>query len=94
MSKCPLTGDECWKHECAWYVMLQGKHPQTGQDINDWMCNQTAQVIVALGTGKNVRDLTATVDQQRVEMDHIRPVVQRYGVPALGSPDAALEDLS
>ena len=98
MSKCPLTGDECWKHECTWYVQLQGTHPQTAQPLNDWMCAIVAGVIIDLGTGKSVRDLTATVDQQRAEMDHIRPVVQRYGggnkVPALGSSDPALEDMS
>lgn len=61
-----------------------------------------AQVVVALGTGKNVRDLTATVDQQRAEMDHVRAGMQRYegsslnSVPKIGvsSPDPALEDMS
>lgn len=36
-AKCPLMGD-CAEHACRWYTLLQGKHPQTGADIDRWGC--------------------------------------------------------
>jgi hypothetical protein len=37
--KCPLLNKKCIKHNCIWYNMLQGKHPQTGADVQEWGCS-------------------------------------------------------
>jgi len=40
---CPL-GSECETikdnkiYRCAWYTHVVGKHPQTGEETNDWSC--------------------------------------------------------
>lgn len=38
IKKCPLVGEACWGHECAWYKQVQGTHPQTGAHIDRWDC--------------------------------------------------------
>ena len=64
--QCPLLKKKCIKHRCIWYNMLQGKHPQTGLDVQEWGCSiawiplllvensqQTMQVKVATESFRN-----------------------------------------
>ena len=37
--KCPLLNKKCIKHQCIWYNMLQGTHPQTGANVQEWGCS-------------------------------------------------------
>ena len=37
--KCPLLNKKCIKHQCIWYNMLQGKHPQSGANVQEWGCS-------------------------------------------------------
>lgn len=35
---CPVLKDRCIERKCPAYVELQGKHPQSGQDVREWGC--------------------------------------------------------
>jgi|TARA_Y100001963_G_C6465791_1_gene302247 hypothetical protein len=36
---CPLNNfEKCKQWDCAWYIQVRGKDPQTGQEIEDWGC--------------------------------------------------------
>ena len=37
-SFCPLIKKECVQLQCAWFTQLRGTHPQTGAEIDEWMC--------------------------------------------------------
>lgn len=39
---CPLIGEECMTHRCAWYCNIQGRNPQTGANLDQWGCAITA----------------------------------------------------
>ena len=33
---CPLNNfEKCKQWDCAWYILISGKHPQTGKDVDD-----------------------------------------------------------
>lgn len=59
ISTCPL-GSHCERiikghiERCAWYVEMEGKHPQSGKDIRESRCAMAWQPILALeGNGIN-----------------------------------------
>ena len=66
--KCPLLNKKCIKHQCIWYNMLQGKNPQTGQDVQEWGCSIAwLPLLLVENTGKQVQT-NASVESFRNEM--------------------------
>lgn len=66
--KCPLLNKKCIKHQCIWYNMLQGKHPQTGQNVQEWGCSIAwLPLLLVENTGKQVQT-NASVESFRNEM--------------------------
>ena len=66
--KCPLLNKKCIKHQCIWYNMLQGKHPQTGQNVQEWGCSIAwMPLLLVENTGKQVQT-NASVESFRNEM--------------------------
>jgi len=37
---CPLMGKDVSKvcHNCEWYTLVRGKHPQTEEQVDNWGC--------------------------------------------------------
>ena len=65
---CPLLKKKCIKHRCIWYNMLQGKHPQTGLDVQEWGCSIAwIPLLLVENTGKQVQTNSA-VESFRNEM--------------------------
>lgn len=69
---CPL-GSECETvvgdeiHRCAWYVNLEGNHPQTGDKINQRRCAMEWQPLLMIqGNGMQVQ-VAASVQSLRNE---------------------------
>lgn len=73
-SICPLRGKDVSKvcHVCAWYVLLEGIHPQTGERLNRWMCAVTAQVLTSIDAGRAAAETGATVQELRNDHLHER----------------------
>ncbi len=56
------------EHNCEWYIQLQGKHPNTGQDINEWGCAMAWMPILLIENAKEVRQGAAATESFRNEM--------------------------
>lgn len=66
--KCPLLNKKCIKHQCVWYNMLQGKNPQSGQNVQEWGCSIAwIPLLLVENTGKQVQTNSA-VESFRNEM--------------------------
>ena len=36
---CPLDNfNPCRKFECGWFIQIRGKHPQTGEEVDEYGC--------------------------------------------------------
>ena len=66
--KCPLLNKKCIKHQCVWYNMLQGKHPQTGQNVQEWGCSIAwMPLLLVENSGKQVQT-NSSIESFRNEM--------------------------
>jgi hypothetical protein len=61
--KCPLAG-ECMEHGCAWYVLVQGQHPQTGAAVDRWDCAVAWLPLLLIENTKENRAAAVTLTQQ------------------------------
>lgn len=66
--KCPLLNKKCIKHQCVWYNMLQGKHPQTGLDVQEWGCSIAWIPLLLVENGKQTVGVQAATESFRNEM--------------------------
>ena len=65
---CPLLKKKCIKHRCIWFNMLQGKHPQTGLDVQEWGCSIAWLPLLLVENSKNIMGTTAATESFRNEM--------------------------
>ena len=72
VTTCPL-GSECQEvkdgkmYQCAWYIKLQGKDPQTGKDVDDYRCAIAWQPILAIEGNGASHGIAASVQSLRNE---------------------------
>ena len=70
--KCPYTGHKksCCDLaiHCPKWVQIQGKHPQTGKDIDKWGCADTFVVMMQIETTQQIRQLGAATESMRNEI--------------------------
>lgn len=63
---------------CAWFMQVRGRHPQTGQEIDEWGCAMTWMPILMIENAKETRQAGAATESMRNEivkrMDGIRPI--------------------
>jgi len=70
---CPL-GSDCERavngviERCAWYVKIQGKHPQSEELIDDWRCAMAWQPLLLIENAQMNRGQTAAIESLRNEM--------------------------
>lgn len=71
---CPL-GHKCQKYDetglieqCAWYITLAGRHPQTGEEIHDSKCAIAWGPIIGLEQANTNRGQTAALESFRNEV--------------------------
>ena len=72
MAKGPLCryfGKPCLQHNCEQYVALRGKDPQSGAEIDSWMCIDKANLIVALEGNKDIRRVEGETNALRNEVN-------------------------
>lgn len=65
---CPLIKKDCVQLQCAWFTQLRGTHPQTGQDIEEWMCAISAMPLLQIENAKETRQGAAATESFRNEM--------------------------
>lgn len=66
--KCPLLNKKCIKHQCIWYNMLQGKHPQTGLDVQEWGCSIAWLPLLLVENSSKLNGVQAATESFRNEM--------------------------
>ena len=68
-NNCPLDGFKpCRELDCAWFLKVVGKHPQTGADVDDWGCAMAWMPILAIENSQQQRQTGAAVESFRNEM--------------------------
>ena len=67
-SFCPLIKKECVQLQCAWFTQLRGVHPQTGAEIDEWMCAISAMPMLQIEVAKEARQGAAATESFRNEM--------------------------
>lgn len=68
--RCPLWRKDVSKvcHICVWFTRIQGYHPQTGEQLDQWMCAQSAQVLATLDAGKAATGGAAATQELRNDL--------------------------
>jgi hypothetical protein len=84
-ANCPLDGfNPCRQLECAWFLKIAGKNPNTGADIEDWGCAMSWLPILMIENSQQQRSTGAAVESFRNEMVKNNEVGQRVLLAAAG----------
>jgi hypothetical protein len=68
-NNCPLNNFEpCKELECAWFIQVQGKNPNTGEDLNEWGCSMAWLPLMMIENSQQQRQTGAAVESFRNEM--------------------------
>jgi hypothetical protein len=95
---CPLMGCECIEGNtiknseligCRFWVSVQGKHPQTGEIINNEDCSFAWLPVLMIENSKVSRETASAVESFRNEMVKANEVGQRVLLAAAGVPQQA-----
>lgn len=67
---CPLMRRDVSKccHLCAWYISVRGKHPQSGVDVDNWVCAVAFTPIATLDAAHQTRSNAAATEDLRNEV--------------------------
>ena len=88
-NNCPLDGFKpCRELECAWFIKVVGKNPNTGSDIEDWGCSMAWLPILTIENSQQQRSTGAAVESFRNEMVKSNQVSQRVLLAAANIPQA------
>jgi len=86
-ANCPLDGfNPCRQMECAWFMKVVGKNPNTGADIEDWGCAMTWLPVMMIENSQMQRQTGAAVESFRNEMVKNNEIGQRVLLAAVGTP--------
>ena len=69
---CPLLKKDCIQTQCSWFTQLRGTHPQTGQEIDEWMCAVASLPMLQIEVAKQARSGAAATESFRNEMVKMR----------------------
>jgi hypothetical protein len=67
---CPLHQKDVSKvcHKCPWWTLLRGKHPQTGDDLDEWACSIALLPMLLIENSRTTRSVAAATESFRNEM--------------------------
>ena len=77
---CPMLGKTCIGLQCAWFTKVQGNHPQTGKEVEEWACAVAWVPMLLIENSQNTRMSGAAVESFRNEM------VRRMDMPIIEGP--------
>lgn len=83
-AKCPLTGQACWEHGCAWWAKVATTNLQTGAPSIQEMCQVHNIAFLLLDLLRNTGGTQAAVENLRNMVAGARPVppnVDRRAIP-------------
>lgn len=89
-ANCPLDGfNPCRQLDCAWFLKVAGKNPNTGQDVEDWGCSMAWLPMMMIENSQMQRQTGAAVESFRNEMVKANETGQRVLMAAAGVPEQA-----
>jgi len=65
---CPLIKKKCVKHQCAWYTLVRGTNPNTGQELDEWKCAVSWMPMMAVEIAQKSNQTGAAVESFRNEV--------------------------
>jgi hypothetical protein len=66
---CPLdTFNPCRQLDCAWFMKISGKNPNTGKDTEEWGCAMAWLPVLLVENAQQSRSTGAAVESFRNEM--------------------------
>jgi hypothetical protein len=68
-ANCPLNSFEpCKQLDCAWFLKIRGRNPNTGDDVDDWGCAMAWLPILLIENAQMSRQTGSAVESFRNEM--------------------------
>jgi len=84
-TNCPLDGFKpCRELECAWFLKITGKNPNTGEELDDWGCSMSWMPILLIENAQQQRQTGAAVESFRNEMASANVASQQVLLAAAG----------
>jgi hypothetical protein len=65
---CPLIKSDCKQMACSWFMQIRGRHPQTGADLDEWMCAVAATPLLQMAVAQEVRHGAAETNALRTDV--------------------------
>ena len=66
---CPLNGFKpCKQLDCAWFMKIAGKDPQSDKEIEEWGCSMAWLPVLMIENSQQQRQTGAAVESFRNEM--------------------------
>lgn len=69
---CPLIQKDCIQFQCAWFIHLRGKNPNTGADVDEYECAVKWLPVLLIENAKEVRQSAAATESFRNEVVQAR----------------------
>jgi hypothetical protein len=84
-ANCPLDGFKpCRQLECAWFLKISGKDPQSNKEVDEWGCSMAWLPIMMIENSQQQRQTGSAVESFRNEMVKANEVGQRVLLAAAG----------
>ena len=92
-NQCPLDGfNPCRQLDCAWFLKITGKDPNSGKDVDDWGCSMAWLPIIMIENSQMQRQTGAAVESFRNEMVKANQVTQQIMLTAANNQNPLLID--
>lgn len=65
---CPLIKKDCVGLQCSWFTHIRGVNPNTGQEVDEWMCTIKMLPMLLIENSQQQRQTGAAVETFRNEM--------------------------
>ena len=91
---CPLDDFKpCRQFDCAWFMKIQGKNPNTGEPTEDWGCAMAWMPVLLIENAQQSRSTSAAVESFRNEMVEANSRSQQLLLKELEDVDIASSGL-
>ena len=90
-NNCPLDNfNPCRQLECAWFMKITGKNPNTGADVDEWGCSMAWMPVLMIENSQQQRQTGAAVESFRNEMVKANDKSQQVLLATAGLKDRVL----
>jgi len=91
-ANCPLNGfQSCKTLDCAWFMSIRGKNPNTGEDVDEWGCAMAWLPVLMIENSQQQRQTGAAVESFRNEMVRANDTGQQMLIASLKHTQPNLE---